>query len=540
MANPIVPQWVRPGWLTKHFYTTGSAPALHRDVAVYVTSQPVLDDLVTQAAADRVDLEFSTTNPTPTGSGSTPQPEVIEEVMALTDPQKLDLATALQPVLVHILNIFVPEWQQNTSYTANQGVLNPSGQLRVAKTSFTSGTTYNESNWKDPLASVYSPNLAPAPATSQGGTRTKGYDPVRYVYNSHGSNVLKLKNLLGRAAANSALVTLGVIGDSKTAGFVSGAIVGANAWPNRLGAILTGRGFSNAGDLVICNQNAPNGNDTRWTNSNWAAGTGSLTQQFYAQSSAAGATRTFTSSQAGTTAGIYMLANSGAAFTFTVDGAIVATGVTVTNGTYTAGTGTVTPNGSNNICTVAITGLSNATHTIVVTAPTATVQYCIGAYVGPATGLRIANYGVYGTKANDWVNTIGTWYKEFPMAQTLPCDFLWMNLGINDANGGRTSAQFNTDMQTLITSWVGGGRACGLIVPTPPATAQVPAATWNQFVSVLYDLAASNDLPLVDLGDAFGNSWTNANAAGLMTDNLHESVAGYGADALIMAGVMGA
>jgi hypothetical protein len=42
---------------------------------------------------------------------------------------------------------FVPKWKPNTAYTAGDPVVNPSGQLVTANTSFTSGATYNAANW---------------------------------------------------------------------------------------------------------------------------------------------------------------------------------------------------------------------------------------------------------------------------------------------------------------------------------------------------------------------------------------------------------
>lgn len=41
----------------------------------------------------------------------------------------------------------VPEWRPNTAYTAGELVLNASGQIVQANTTFTSGTTYAPSNW---------------------------------------------------------------------------------------------------------------------------------------------------------------------------------------------------------------------------------------------------------------------------------------------------------------------------------------------------------------------------------------------------------
>lgn len=41
----------------------------------------------------------------------------------------------------------LPEWQPATAYTAGELVLNPSGQIVQANSGFTSGASYNASNW---------------------------------------------------------------------------------------------------------------------------------------------------------------------------------------------------------------------------------------------------------------------------------------------------------------------------------------------------------------------------------------------------------
>jgi hypothetical protein len=73
MPNPSAPQWVRPDWQTKHFsHSISGVAALDRNLAVQVTDQTKLNALIALAAAEEVELEFSTTNPTPGGVPSPP------------------------------------------------------------------------------------------------------------------------------------------------------------------------------------------------------------------------------------------------------------------------------------------------------------------------------------------------------------------------------------------------------------------------------------------------------------------------------------
>lgn len=69
---------------------------------------------------------------------------------------------------------YVPEWQANTAYTAGQYVLNPSGQIVSANSNFTSGSSYNASNWTLVQAGNYV--ALPAAGDPTGSVPTKQSD----------------------------------------------------------------------------------------------------------------------------------------------------------------------------------------------------------------------------------------------------------------------------------------------------------------------------------------------------------------------------
>lgn len=50
---------------------------------------------------------------------------------------------------------FMPKWQPNTAYVANDKVLSPNGEVLSSKLNFTSGATYDPANWDKPLDAAY-------------------------------------------------------------------------------------------------------------------------------------------------------------------------------------------------------------------------------------------------------------------------------------------------------------------------------------------------------------------------------------------------
>jgi lysophospholipase L1-like esterase len=111
-------------------------------------------------------------------------------------------------------------------------------------------------------------------------------------------------------------------------------------------------------------------------------------------------------------------------------------------------------------------------------------------------------------------------------AGTLAPDVTVINVGINDWNGGTSLSTFQSSMQTLITRVQTTGDAV-LMTPNPSSTSGfASAATQQSFINVLYGLAQSNNIPLVDQFSRVV-SYANASGLGLDYDALHPNGAGY-------------
>jgi hypothetical protein len=62
---------------------------------------------------------------------------------------------------------FVPKWKATTAYTAGDKVVNPSGDVVSAISTFTSGASYNAANWALPTTYVRFVDLAGNPISAR-------------------------------------------------------------------------------------------------------------------------------------------------------------------------------------------------------------------------------------------------------------------------------------------------------------------------------------------------------------------------------------
>lgn len=364
---------------------------------------------------------------------------------------------------------------------------------------------------------IYLGNYSPY-ATAFGARNS--YDARTNVYNAKPSNLVGYRAKLAAAVKGSALLRVFFSpGDSTYGGTTTGAGVRGSAdiatnlapmLATRLGLAATSPGTG----IVPCT-GAPV--DSRWTlQAGWAA----QDSNTYCKGTTLNATVTFASTPAvGTVVNVWYWNNS-AAFSVNIDA---------------AGPVTVTPPGGNGITQYQVTGLSNTTHSVVVTgtgASAGTPCYLVACEVGPASGITVSNHGASGTTTGDYVGQ-NTFPHKFYGPTQIGCDLAFIGLMINDWNTGITPATFQANYEAIIAMWKAAASNPNLVL-TVPAQAQNGAATpvyaWSQYVSVIYALADAYDLPLVDFNHRWNDNWTQANTLGLQNGNtspFHPTAAGY-------------
>jgi|GEM_PF-4572505 len=164
------------------------------------------------------------------------------------------------------------------------------------------------------------------------------------------------------------------------------------------------------------------------------------------------------------------------------------------------------------------------------------------------TELEIYNLGRASWRASHLADT-GTAYAPLNALVSRAHDFVFCNTATNDGLYAKTlsgsavtdftrgtgTGSFKADYQAIINAVKGYGGGFAIVVPaaSQPST-QVPQEIQDQLRQSLYDLALSNDVPLIDFALRNG-SYAEAAGNGLISGGLHETRVGYNDQAWAVA-----
>jgi lysophospholipase L1-like esterase len=168
-----------------------------------------------------------------------------------------------------------------------------------------------------------------------------------------------------------------------------------------------------------------------------------------------------------------------------------------------------------------VTGLANTVHQIEIRRVSGNVQIMAAEVQSATSGVRIFNGGISSAVVSSLADTGLYSTVLFGAAATsINSDLIFLMTEINDATAGTAVATYKSQMQTAITSAKTNGASVVLVTSAPSSAADV-----TLYTKALYELADSNDLPLIDLQDLLG-SYAAANALGLYNDGTHPNAAG--------------
>lgn len=137
--------------------------------------------------------------------------------------------------------------------------------------------------------------------------------------------------------------------------------------------------------------------------------------------------------------------------------------------------------------------------------------------------IDVFNWGWGGSKIEDWISTSSA-FGPYNALSVVPADLYVVNLGINNWTIPTDIATFTANYQTLITKLKIYGDVV-ICIPAPSSTTRASLATQAAYAAALYDLANTNDLPVIDFTYRLG-SYDSANTLGEYYDTLHPN--GYG------------
>lgn len=310
--------------------------------------------------------------------------------------------------------------------------------------------------------------------------RSGPFDAVRSVYNWKPDNTAHLRAGVGRALSTGKLNMVAMT-DSLGLGYNGTSTIEAQSFPRRALttlSLLTGAPIGGTGVV-------PAGVQTdRWSES------GTIDRGLYPGflTMYAGSTATYTSERAGTAVDVHY-SNLSSAFTFAIDG---------------GATQNVTPNGTATLGKTTVTGLSNATHTIVITAPSDFV-FATAIEIRGASGLVMHNLAFGGSTAANggpttaWTDTsshtsLNTALKGTFDASGASPDLLLICLGANDKFTGASDSVALDGIETM-RNWYPNADCLLIQAWRNPATSQ---AVYDTYIEGKYALADELDVPLLD------------------------------------------
>lgn len=323
------------------------------------------------------------------------------------------------------------------------------------------------------------------------------------VYNWRASGTRRLYRSLAAAAAGTGYSDHLIIGDDQS--YHRTVATADTYWPTLLRSRMVNAGVPLGGTgWVRVHAGGTTNLDSRVTK------TGTWTITAYTSDVVAaesGATMTFTSDVAGTIAQVAYKNTSGA-FTVAIDG-----GSPVT----------VTPSGATTIGTYTVSGLSNATHTIVVTTSSATAVSVVAFAVSQTSGLRVHNLAGNGMSLAQFKAAVNpTVLSSLPSTLVPTPNVVHVQLGLLDAYNA--TATFQADLASVRNQWPNAD----VIFYTPwepDPTFLGTGKPWTRIVEDIFTVADAAGAPVIDIYRRSGG-WTTANAAGLMTGTFTPSAAG--------------
>ncbi|MBA9027527.1 right-handed parallel beta-helix repeat-containing protein [Peribacillus huizhouensis] len=340
------------------------------------------------------------------------------------------------------------------------------------------------------------------------------YKPYNYIYNI--DNGLR-KWRLAKARLDSGvqeIINVCLEGDSNTEGQAGGAVTIDN-YKRGYATLLRNQFTTKYGDVgegMIANQYPYTAAVGRWTyTGTW--------QTFGGNGLTYGSSGTKIAVAAGSTA----------SFTFKGTGVVVLLEGSWSSGSVdiavdggTAQTLSTSRSSDGVVIEHRVTGLVDGTHTVVLTTKSASKVSLLGAYeLKGSKGVRINNFGVSGLKVGSVAKAfnseacIGYWTPKLTIISFLS----------NDYNTQTSLDAFKADWQAVITKAKQYGDV--LITTTGGIFNANHPIPMNDYYNIVLQLAKDYNCALVDIKKRWGSTYSVANAAGYLVDEVHPKPEGH-------------
>lgn len=363
---------------------------------------------------------------------------------------------------------------------------------------------------------------------------------VGHLYNYSPSNTRRIRAAIAKVRAGAASGYIACLGDSNTRGAGSGSggggsgsMQGYNGWPVQLAALLTSSGvkaqcenFFGAGGVGGSYPTYDDRISISGSGISQPNGSGLVSVGGWMFNATAAGTLTFTTKTACTVCDIYYFGSSGSgSLSWQVDGGSATT--------FSCAQST------SKVYKLTISLGSPATHSIALSWISGST-WIIGMDCYDATTplLHVWNWGWHGSTTAHWTNqyagstttSTNQWLPQNCISGVFqPAAVIGPALGINDMNStnNMSAATVQANKQLMISSWASTTDTI-LLTEGPSAASAVPSlAVQQQYNALDYQLAASNNVPLLDELAWMGDEPSMETIGIYNSDHLHKTKAGH-------------
>lgn len=172
---------------------------------------------------------------------------------------------------------------------------------------------------------------------------------------------------------------------------------------------------------------------------------------------------------------------------------------------------------------VSYSGLSNTTHTLVITPNTTSNVLIEGAFASSnVKGIEVDKIAISSKRASYFNAALA---KE--SWDTLPApDLVLLSFGLNEAANKVPVEDYKANMIGLVTYWK--GRGSSVCIVTNPKPAESWTTNWLSYVKSLYEIADNYNTGIIDIYKAFFEDYTTAQKQGLFGMAVNDYSGGSG------------
>ena len=183
---------------------------------------------------------------------------------------------------------------------------------------------------------------------------------------------------------------------------------------------------------------------------------------------------------------------------------------------------------------ISYSGLSNTTHTLIITPHTKANVYIEGAIsLSNKTGIQVDKIAISSKRAGYFNSSL----QKSSWDTMISPDLVLLSFGLNESGNHISVETYKTNMIDLVTYWKGRGSDVCIVTNQKPAESWT--TNWSDYIAAMYEISNTYNAGIIDIYEAYFKDYTLAQQQGLFgmaqndysggsgTNTAHPSDKGY-------------